>query len=177
MKQLFYCLLLIGTTGYSQKGLGLEIWYNEPSGSTRENALPIGNDRLGAMFFGNVEKETIQLNEHTVWSGSPNRNDNPLALVSLAIIRKLVFDGKQKVADQLANKIIISKGLHDQMFEPVGNLHLAFNEYNNYTNYYRELDIERAVAKTSYTVGDVTYTHEVLASFHDRVPATWLWRG
>ena len=82
--------------------------------------MPIGNGRLGAMVYGNVETETIQLNEHTVWSGSPNRNDNPLALDSLPEIRKLIFDGKQKEAERMANRVIISKKSHGQMFEPVG---------------------------------------------------------
>ena len=103
------------------------------------------------MVYGNVDTETIQLNEHTVWSGSPNRNDNPLALDSLAEIRKLIFEGKQKEAEQLANRVIISKKSQGQMFEPVGELQLAFDGHENYTNYYRELDIEKAVAKTSYT--------------------------
>lgn len=170
MRRSFYVfLLLITTLGYSQGGPGLKLWYNQPSGRTWENALPIGNGRLGAMVFGNVEKETIQLNEHTVWSGSPNRNDNPLVLDSLEVIRQLIIDGKQKEAERLANKTIISKKSHGQMFEPVGNLQLAFENHADYTNYYRELDIERAVVKTSYTVGGVTYTREALASFPDRV--------
>lgn len=131
--------------------------------------MPIGNGRLGAMIYGNVERETIQLNEHTVWSGSPNRNDNPLALDSLAVIRELIFEGKQKDAERIANRVIISKKSHWQKFEPIGSLQLAFDGHENYTNYYRELDIERAVAKTSYTVNGVTYTREALASFPDRV--------
>ncbi|HLG40563.1 MAG TPA: glycoside hydrolase family 95 protein, partial [Chitinophagaceae bacterium] len=170
MRQLLCIFFLFAATvSFSQNSPGLKLWYNQPSGNTWENALPIGNGRLGAMIYGNVEKETIQLNEHTVWSGSPNRNDNPLALDSLPAIRKLIFDGRQKEAEQLANRVILSKKSHGQMFEPVGELHLSFDEHENYTNYYRELDIERAVAKTSYTVGDVTYTREVLASFPDRV--------
>ena len=70
--------LLITVASFSQTKSGLKLWYNKPSGNTWENALPIGNGHLGAMIYGNVEKETIQLNESTVWSGSPNRNDNPL---------------------------------------------------------------------------------------------------
>ncbi len=166
----WFLLLLVATTAsFSQNDNGLKLWYKSPSGSTWENALPIGNGRLGAMVFGNVAYETIQLNEHTVWSGSPNRNDNPAALASLGEIRQLIFDGKQKQAEQLANKTIITKKSHGQMFEPVGSLHLTFEGHNNFTKYYRELDIKRAVAKTSYTVGDVLYTREVLASLPDRV--------
>lgn len=155
--------------GTAQHQPDLKLWYNEPSGTTWENALPIGNGRLGAMVYGNVEKEIIQLNEHTVWTGGPNRNDNPDALAALPEIRKLIFEGKQKEAEQLANKVIISKKSHGQMFQPVGNLELLFNGHENYTHYYRELDIEKAVAKTSYTVKGVTYTREILASLTDRV--------
>ena len=170
MKKIFSILLiLITTAGYSQNKQGLRLWYKQPSGNTWENALPIGNGKLGAMIYGNVDKETIQLNESTVWSGSPNRNDNPLALDSLAIIRQLIFDGKQKEAERIANRVIITKKSHGQMFQPVGSLQLAFNGHDNYTNYYRELDIEKAVTKISYTVDNVTYTREALASFPDRV--------
>ena len=81
MRKLLYLLFIaIPIVGFSQTGNTLKLWYKNPSGATWENALPIGNGRLGAMIYGNVEKETIQLNEHTVWSGSPNRNDNPEAL-------------------------------------------------------------------------------------------------
>jgi alpha-L-fucosidase 2 len=159
----------VSVAGLSQNKASLKLWYKQPSGNTWENALPIGNGKLGAMVYGNVEKETIQLNEHTVWSGSPNRNDNLLASDSLASIRKLIFDGKQKEAEQMANRIILSKKSHGQMFQPVGNFHLSFIGHDNYTNYYRELDIEKAIAKTSYTVGDITYTREVLTSFPDHV--------
>jgi alpha-L-fucosidase 2 len=170
MKQLFFVLLLfVATVSYSQSKQGLKLWYNKPSGRTWENAMPIGNGRLGAMIYGNVERETIQLNEHTVWSGSPNRNDNPLALDSLSVIRQLIFDGKQKDAERIANRVIISKKSHGQKFEPVGSLQLAFEGHENFSNYYRELDIERAITKTSYTVNSVTYTREALASFPDRV--------
>jgi alpha-L-fucosidase 2 len=165
----FVALLYVGTNCFAQKQPDLKLWYNQPSGDVWENALPVGNGFLGAMVYGNVDSETIQLNEYTVWSGSPNRNDNPLALDSLAEIRKLIIEGKQKEAEQIANRVIISKKSQGQMYEPVGELHLAFDEQKNYTNYYRELDIEKAVAKTSYKVGDVTFTREVLASFPDRV--------
>jgi alpha-L-fucosidase 2 len=121
------------------------------------------------MVYGNVEKETIQLNESTVWSGSPNRNDNPLALDSLALIRQLIFEGKRKEAERAVNNSIITKKSHGQKFEPVGSLQLVFDGHENYNNYYRELDIERAVATTSYTVNGVTYTREAFASFPDRV--------
>jgi alpha-L-fucosidase 2 len=168
-KLVFVFLLFVSAIGFSQSKQNLKLWYNKPSGTTWENALPIGNGRQGAMVYGNVEKETIQLNEHTVWSGSPNRNDNPLALDSLALIRQLIYDGKRKEAEKVVNNAIITKKSHGQKFEPVGSLQLAFTGHENFSNYYRELDIERAVTKTSYTVNGVTYTREALASFPDRV--------
>lgn len=161
--------LLITSICFAQSNTDLKLWYNKPSGTTWENALPIGNGRLGAMIYGNVDTETVQLNEGTVWSGSPNRNDNNLCLDSLAEIRQLIFDGKQKEAENLANKTIVSKTSQGQMFEPVGDLKLLFDQHDNYSNYYRELDIERAVQKTSYTIGNVHYSRETIASFPDRV--------
>lgn len=154
---------------FSQTGQGLKLWYNKPSGSTWENALPIGNGQLGAMIYGNVEEETIQLNEHTLWSGGPNRNDNPLALDSLNVIRQLIFDGKQKDAEQIANRVIITKKSHGQKFEPAGELHLVFEGHQNYNHYYRALNIENAIATTAYQVGNIRYKREIFASISGRV--------
>src|SRR5689334_18580544 len=120
MKQDILILWLLPVfTRYSQQQPGLKLWYKQPSGKTWENALPVGNGRLGAMVYGNVDTETIQLNEHTLWSGGPNRNDNAEALASLPEIRKLIFEGRQKEAEKRANKTIISTTSHGQMFEPL----------------------------------------------------------
>jgi len=159
-------LLSLSFAGKSQSSL--KLWYNQPAVNTWENALPLGNGRLGAMVYGNVEQESIQLNEATFWTGSPSRNDNPDALAALPEIRKLVFEGKQKLAEELAGKTMQSKN-NGQMYQPVGNLRLHFTGHDNYSNYYRELDIKRAVAKTTYTVNGVDYTREVFTSFPDQV--------
>jgi len=170
MKKILFIVCFFGTVGCrSQDQAGLKLWYTQPSGNTWENALPIGNGRLGAMVYGNVDTERIQLNENTLWSGSPNRNDNPLALDSLTVLRDLIFAGRQKDAEEMANRIIVSKKSHGQVFEPLGELQLVFNNHHKYDNYYRELDIEKAITKTSYNLGDVTYTREVLASLPDRM--------
>ena len=168
-KLFFFVLLSVSTAGFAQKQQSLKLWYKQSAGRTWENALPIGNGRLGAMIYGNVATETIQLNEHTVWSGGPNRNDNPLSLDSLAIIRQLIFEGKQKEAERIANRVIITKTSSGQKFEPVGSLQLHFEGHDEPANYYRELDIERAVATTTYTANGVNYTREAIASFPDRV--------
>jgi alpha-L-fucosidase 2 len=162
---LVFLFLMLYYSGYSQH----KLWYSEPSGNVWENALPIGNGKLGAMVYGNVPHETIQLNEHTVWSGGPNRNDNPKALETLPEIRKLIWEGKHKEAEKLANEVIISKRSHGQMFQPVGNLELDFAGHESFQNYYRELDIERAISKTTYEVKGVKFTREAFASFADRV--------
>ena len=97
MKYIFFIFFLLAASiCFSQNKSALKLWYNAPAGTTWENALPIGNGRLGAMIYGNVDTETVQLNEHTLWSGSPNRNDNPLIIDSLAEMRKLIFDRQTK---------------------------------------------------------------------------------
>jgi alpha-L-fucosidase 2 len=170
MKKKFLIALLLGfLSSYSQENQNLKLWYNQPSGSTWENALPIGNGFLGAMVYGNVEHEIIQLNENTVWSGGPNRNDNPDALAALPEIQKLIFEGKHKEAENLGNQAFISKKSHGQTFQTVGNLNLTFEGHENFSNYRRELDIEKAITKTTYVVDGVTYTREAFVSFSERV--------
>lgn len=168
-KSLFNILLFFGFTLFAQEANDLKLWYNTPSGKVWENALPIGNGFQGTMVYGNVEKEIFQLNEGTVWSGSPNRNDNPNAKGALDEIRKLLFQGEYQKAEKLINENIITKKSHGQTFQPVGNLELNFNNQQIYTDYYRELDIEKAIAKTVYKVDGVTYTREAFTSFADRV--------
>lgn len=147
----------------------LKLWYDKPSGETWEKALPIGNGFQGAMVYGNVSTENIQLNEGTVWTGSPNRNDNPNALAALSEIRRLIFDGKQGEAQQLAAKTMQSEKSNGQLFQPVGNLLLHFDKHDQFTNYYRELDLARAVTTTRYQLNNITYTREVFASTSARV--------
>jgi alpha-L-fucosidase 2 len=161
-------LLLIAAFHAAAQDVPLSLWYNAPAGGVWENALPIGNGRLGAMVFGDVPRETIQLNEHTVWSGSPNRNDNPDALAALPQLRQLIFDGKHEEALELANQAVTTKKSSGQKFQPVGNLLLDFDGHDDYTDYYRELDLQNAVATTRYRVGNVTYTRKALASLADR---------
>lgn len=169
MKNYLVNILLFFSISLFAQENDLKLWYNTPSGSVWENALPIGNGFQAAMVYGNVEKEIFQLNEGTVWSGSPNRNDNPNALAALPEIRKLIFQGEYKAAEKLTNENIITKKSHGQTFQSVGNLELNFSGQQNYTNYYRELDIEKAIAKTTYKVDGVTYTREAFTSFLDRI--------
>jgi alpha-L-fucosidase 2 len=149
----------------------LRLWYDQPAKNVWEAALPIGNGRLAAMVYGNTDKEIIQLNESSVWSGGPNRNDNPDAFAALPAIRELIFEGKNKEANKLASENIQTRKNNGMMFQPVGNLVLSFPGHDsaNVRNYYRELDIERAVAMVSYTINDVRFTREIFSSFPDQV--------
>ncbi len=165
----FLIFAFLINSSFSQEETKFKLWYDQPSGEIWENALPIGNGRLGAMVYGNVEREVLQLNEHTVWSGSPNRNDNPDALEALPEVRSLLFEGKHKEAEKLASQTIQTKKSNGQMFQPVGNLKLKFEGHQNFGDYYRELDIEKAVATTKYTVEGVEFVRESFASLDKRV--------
>ncbi|MXO06740.1 glycoside hydrolase family 95 protein [Flavobacterium sp. HBTb2-11-1] len=167
-KHLFNLLFFFSISIFAQEKSDLKLWYKTPSGGVWENALPIGNGFQGAMVYGNVGKEIFQLNESTVWSGSPNRNDNPKAKEALEQIRQFLFQGEYQKAEKLINEAIITKKSHGQMFQPVGNLELNFSD-EKYSDYYRELDIETAVAKTRYKINGVTFTREAFISFADRV--------
>ncbi len=173
MKRLFLSLTLFTFAHpiFAQTSGALKLWYKQPAGKTWTDALPVGNGRLGAMVYGNPEKEVVKLNESTVWSGGPNRNDNPNALAALPEVRKLIFEGKHDEAAKLAAEKIESKTTNGMMYQPVGNLNIAFPGHEKFTDYYRELDIEKAVTTTSYTVDGVKYTRQVIASVPDQIIA------
>ena len=162
------CSLLSTPNLLAQNDTVLKLWYNKPAEQWVE-ALPVGNGRLGAMIFGNPYREKIQLNENTVWAGQPNRNDNSDAKEALPEVRKLIFKGKYKEAQDLVNQKFISKISNGMPYQTVGNLYLSFPGHENYTNFYRELDIEKAIATTQYNVGDVIYKRETFVSIPDQV--------
>jgi alpha-L-fucosidase 2 len=163
------CLLYSATwVNASAQDHDLKLWYNEPAGKVWEAAMPIGNGRLAAMVFGNPANETIKLNEGTVWSGSPTRNDNPDALAALPEVRKLLFEDKYEEASKLAAQKIQSKRNNGMKYQPVGDLNLNFPGHEAFSNYYRELDLETATTKTKYTVNGITYEQTVFASIADQ---------
>jgi alpha-L-fucosidase 2 len=161
---LFFPSLLIN----AQQSKKLIIWYDKPAKQWVE-ALPVGNGRLGAMVFGDPSKEIFQLNENTVWAGSPNRNDNPNAKEALPEVRKLIFEGRYKEAQDLVNSSFISKTSHGMAYQTVGNLRLLFADRDKYSDYYRELDLERALVSSHYRFNGVNYTTQVFSSFPDQV--------
>lgn len=144
------------------------LWYDKPA-QYWEEALPLGNGRLGAMVYGNPIDEEIQLNEETVSAGSPYKNYNPEAKASLSKIRQLIFDGKYPEAQALAETKILSKNGFGMPYQTAGSLRLNFQGQEDYTNFRRELDLERAIATTTYTVDGVNYKREVFTSFTDQL--------
>lgn len=154
--------------GIAQNENHLKLWYTNPARQWVE-ALPVGNGRLGAMIFGDPFKEIIQLNENTVWAGSPYRNDNPDAKEALPEVRRLIFEGKYKEAQDLINQKFISKISNGMPYQTVGNLRLLFPGHENYTGYYRELDIEKAVSSSSYIINGTKYKTTIFSSFPDQV--------
>lgn len=149
------CCILI----YDLSAQDLKLWYNTPA-KIWEEALPLGNSRLGVMVYGIPEKEELQLNEETIWGGGPYRNDNPKALGALPEARELIFKGKSREADQLINRTFFTK-THGMPFQTAGSVILNFPGHQNYQDYSRELDLDKALAITRYTVNGVKYTREV----------------
>src|SRR5690606_8727210 len=145
----------------------ITLWYDAPAANWNE-ALPLGNGRLGVMVFGGPANERLGLNESTFWSGGPSRNDNPNALGALANVRQLIFSGQYTEAESVINQNMTATQLHGSMFQPIGNLNLSFPGHDSYTNYYRELDLRRAAFTANYDVGGVTYTREVFVSRPDQ---------
>ena len=143
------------------------LWYAQPAMEWME-ALPVGNSRLGAMIYGNPVREELQLNEETVWGGSPHRNDNPNALKNLAEVRRLIFAGKTKEAENIINKEFLTPR-HGMPYQTIGSLFLTFAGQENHTGFRRELDISKAVSTTAYQVDGVTFTRQTYASFVDNV--------
>lgn len=146
----------------------LRLWYNKPA-TDWNAALPLGNGRLGAMIFGVPSIERLQLNEETIWAGSPNDNAHEVAPEVLQQIRKLIFDKKYVEAQQLANEKLMSKKNHGMPYLTMGDLFLSFPGHDKYTNYYRDLDISNALATVSYKVDGVTFKREIFTSFTDQV--------
>jgi alpha-L-fucosidase 2 len=141
----------------------LTIWSTKPAPEWNQ-AYPVGNGRLGAMVFGTVNRERIQLNEESLWSGSPRDTDNPEALAALPEVRRLLFAGSPVEAYALAEKKMMGRPSRLQSYQTLGDLRLAFDHEGTITDYRRELDLDQGVARVTYRVNGVRFTREVFAS-------------
>lgn len=163
-------LLLVGACVWmmlSAHAQNLKLWYQQPA-KTWVEALPVGNSSMGAMVYGGTSREELQLNEETLWGGGPYRNDNPKALESLAEVRNLIFSGKTMDAQNLIDQTFYT-GRNGMPYQTIGSLIIEAPGHEKAKNYYRDLDLERAVATTRYQVDGVNFQREVFASFPDRV--------
>jgi len=169
-KQKIFILIfsLLSVSVYCQDN-HLKLWYNKPAGEVWEAALPIGNGRIAGMVYNNPDTELVKLNESTVWSGGPNRNDNPRSLAALPEIRKLIFENKYEEASKLATQNIQSDSINGMDYQPVGNISLVFPGHDNYNNYYRELNLVTAIDSCSYNVNGIQFSRTTFTSFPDQV--------
>ncbi len=152
----------------------MKLWYQQPA-EVWEEALPLGNGRLGAMVYGGVHKETIQLNEETVWAGEPGNNILPNIKEQLPEIRRLIFEGKHTEAQQLANEHLPrgagENNNYGMRYQPVGNLQITFPDSTAFQNYYRDLDIANAIANVGYEKNGVRFKREMITSLSDDILA------
>lgn len=148
---------------YAQHAQALKLWYSRPASQWVE-ALPIGNGHIGAMVFGGIETELLQLNESTLYSGGPVKDSiNPAAFSYLAPVREaLLKERDYSKADSLTKHM---QGLFTESYMPLGDImiHQNFNGPKP-TAYYRDLDIQHAISTTSFTVNGVKYSREMFAS-------------
>ncbi len=144
------------------------LWYTQPA-KIWEEALPIGNGRMGAMVFGRIAEERIQFNEDTLWRGRPHDYVREGAADVLTSIRALLFDGKHEEAAEIVRSRFLSDPVRQMPYQPFGDLHFIFDGHEPAEGYRRELDLNSAIARTEYQAGDVIYTREVFASHPDQV--------
>lgn len=181
-------VLFLNTLMAFSQEQNLKLWYTAPADASVKDvdngwkndeewlkALPVGNGFIGAMVFGDVNKERLQLNDKTLWSGSVADNDNPDAFASLQEIRNLLFAGKYKEATELTNKTQVCKGAGSGngngstvpfgCFQTLGDLWIDFKAKGSYKNYYRDLDIINGIAAVQYEQNGTQFRREVFASF------------
>ena len=167
----------------------MKLWYNEPVAgweTARESwqpavlfdprmnnpwfqALPVGNGRLGAMVFGGIGVERIQLNEETLRSGGPTDRNNPQAIEHLPEVRRLLFEGRNEEAAFLMNTRMLGVPPQAQDYQTLGDMWLTFEGIEDVENYRRELDLDAGIATVRYEANGATYTREVFASAPDQV--------
>src|SRR5690606_27946168 len=158
VKIMLMAVMLYGLLEQTQAQQKMKLVYDKPAADWNE-ALPIGNSRLGAMVFGNPSREQIQLNEETIWAGEPGNNVPKNTYDKIVEIRRLLAEGKPAEAQALSNETLqrqspedLDYGMPNQTYV---TLRLNCPKHESFTDYHRELDIQDAVARTSYTVNGV----------------------
>jgi alpha-L-fucosidase 2 len=196
MRLRLFAALAFGVTYCALADANLELWYDQPATRWVE-ALPVGNGRLGAMVFGGIGNEHLQFNESTLWTGKPHEYQHAGAVKFLPRLRQLLNEGRQleleagrlepageqkaagekrlaararqREAEEIAMKEFMSIPLGQKAYQPFGDVRLVFPEQAGATGYRRALDLDTAVAKVGYRIGDATFSRECFASFPDKV--------
>lgn len=149
-------------SGYTNHD-ALKLWYRRPATRWVE-ALPLGNGRLGAMVWGGIGHERLQLNEDTLYAGGPYDANNPDALAALPEVRRLIFAGQYAQAEALANAKLMAKPIKQMPYQPLADLVLAFRDVPDVSAYRRELDLDTAIASTRFETWKTVHTREAFVS-------------
>ncbi len=141
----------------------LKLWYRRPATRWVE-ALALGNGRLGAMVWGGIEHERLQLNEDTLYAGGPYDANNPEALAALPEVRRLIFAGRYAEAEALADAKLMSRPLKQMPYQPLADLVLDFRDVPDTSEYRRELDLDTAITRTQFRTWKTLHTREAFVS-------------
>ena len=164
--------LILAFTGCTVKSVDdenpLKLWYRNPA-SVWEEALPVGNGRLGAMVFGDPVHERLQLNEESIWAGSRINNNNPNALKALPLLQKALFDSRYKEAWKLAEENLLGTPPRIRSYQPLGDLLIDYKWNSEPDNYTRELDLKTGIATTFFTADGKKFIQEVFVSAPDNL--------
>ncbi len=164
-----FLIVMMAGAAASLEAQEMLLWYDHPAEKWVE-ALPVGNGRLGGMVFGGVAEERIQLNEDSIWSGQAHFNPNPKMAESLPLVRKLLFEGKYAEANRLAGETMVTpRDPRYGNYQPLGNLRIRMEGHSAGEGYRRQLDLDSAIAETTYRIGQVTYRRSVFVSAVDQV--------
>jgi len=163
----FYLTLVLSGSLYAQSPSSF-MWYTKPAGKWEE-ALPLGNGRLGAMIYGNAKEEVVQLNEDTYWTGGPYSTVVKGGHEKLKEIQELVFKGEMLKAHNMFGRYLMGYPVEQQKYQSLANLHLTFDHRQEPTEYKRWLDLNTATSGVDFTVDGVTYHREIFSSAPDQI--------
>ena len=161
-------LALASQIGSQAASLPYKLWYNQPARAFEES-LPIGNGKLGALIYGGADKDSLYLNDITLWTGAPvNPNEGGDAYKWIPKIREALFKEDYKTADSLQHYV---QGHNSEYYQPLGLLQIKDANSGKASQYYRELSLDNSIAQVSYLRNGVKYTKEYFASHPDKLIA------